>query len=49
MTRKTGEGGEWYLDSCDLRLICNSHENFVDLQSKTYEFATASGNIIRLD
>ena len=48
MTRKADEEGEWYLDSCASRHICNNHEKFVDLRPKTYEFITAGGNIIRL-
>ena len=47
MTRKADEEGEWYLDSCASRHICNNHEKFVDLRPKTYEFITAGGNIIR--
>ena len=47
MTCKTNEEGEWYLDSCASRYICNNHEKFVDLRPKTYEFITVGGNIIR--
>ena len=47
MTCKTDEEGEWYLDSCASRHICNNHEEFVDFRPKTYEFIMADGNIIR--
>ena len=47
MTREVDEEGEWYLDSCASRHICNNLEKFVDLRPKTYKFITAGGNIIR--
>ncbi len=47
MTRKADEEGEWYLDSCTSRHICNNHEIFADLRPKSYKFVTAGSNIIR--
>ena len=41
------QSGMWYLDSCASRHICNSQEKFADLRPKTYEFATAGGDIFR--
>lgn len=42
-----GKSRVYYLDSSALRHICNSHERFIDLRLKTYEFVIASGDIIR--
>ena len=38
MTRNTDEEGEWYLDSCALRHICNNYEIFVDFCPKSYKY-----------
>ena len=48
MTHIVDEGGEWYLNSCTLRHICNSFEKFVDFQPKIYKFVMTGRNIIRL-
>ena len=47
MTREADEEGEWYLNSCASRHICNNHEIFVNFYPKSYKFITASRNIIR--
>lgn len=48
MTRKVDEKGEWYLDFCALRHICNNHVKFVYFRPKIYKFIIVGGNIIRL-
>ena len=34
ITYKVDEGGEWYLDSCTLRQICNNDESYLDFRLK---------------
>ena len=45
MTREAStDQGNWYLDSCASRRICNKRDSFSELRQKSYEFVTADGD-----
>lgn len=48
MTCKADKEGEWYLDFCTSRYICNNHKIFGNFCLKIYKFITTGGNIIKL-
>lgn len=47
MRKATIDQGNWYLDSCTSRYICNKKNSFSKLCLKSYEFMIADRDIIR--